>query len=52
LLLKDTEKYENIYIKLMNFCDHNFKHKVIFIDAPLCSKAKEKFKKHNWKVYL
>lgn len=51
LLLKDVEKYENIYVKLVQYFEHNFKHKVIFIDAPLCSKAKESFKKYTWKVW-
>jgi len=51
LLLKDVEKYENIFVKAVNYCEHNFKHKVLFVDAPICSKAKESFKKHSWKIY-
>ena len=51
LLMKDVHKFEEIYAKLTIFCGHNFKHKVIFIDAPLCSKAKEAFQKTKWKIY-
>ncbi len=51
VLLKDVEKYNAIYVKLVNLCDHNFKHKVLFIDAPLCSKAKAGFKNSGWKLY-
>ena len=51
LLMKDVHKFEEIYAKLTLYCEHNFKHKVIFIDAPLCSKAKEAFKTQGWKIY-
>ncbi|MCK4974872.1 MAG: hypothetical protein KAR81_06435 [Sulfurimonas sp.] len=50
LLMKDVHKFEEIYAKLSVFCGHNFKHKLIFIDAPLCSKAKEAFKQQGWKI--
>jgi len=50
LLMKDVHKFEEIYAKLRVFCDHNFKHKIIFIDAPLCSKAKLAFKEAGWKI--
>ncbi|OIP53108.1 MAG: hypothetical protein AUK54_09800 [Helicobacteraceae bacterium CG2_30_36_10] len=50
LLMKDVHKFEEIYAKLTLYCDHNFKHKVIFIDAPLCSKAKEAFTTQGWKI--
>ncbi|MBW6489522.1 hypothetical protein [Sulfurimonas sp.] len=51
LLMKDLHKFEEIYAKLTIFCGHNFKHKIIFIDAPLCSKAKDVFKQQGWKIY-
>jgi len=51
VLMKDVHKFEEIYAKLTIFFEHNFKHKVIFIDAPLCSKAKEAFKQQGWKIY-
>ncbi|MDQ1244786.1 MAG: hypothetical protein QG565_1126 [Campylobacterota bacterium] len=51
LLMKDVHKFEEIYAKLTIFCGHNFKHKIIFIDAPLCSKAKEAFMQQGWKIH-
>jgi hypothetical protein len=50
ILIKDVKKFEEIYMKLTLYCDHNFKHKIIFIDAPLCSKAKDAFKTAGWKI--
>jgi len=50
LLMKDVHKFEEIYAKLVLFFDHNFKHKIIFIDAPLCSKAKEALISQGWKI--
>ena len=50
ILMKDVRKMEEIYAKLSIFCDHNFKHKIIFIDAPLCSKAQKAFKEAGWKI--
>lgn len=51
LLMKDVHKFEEIHAKLSLFCGHNFKHKVLFIDAPLCSKARDAFKSQGWKIY-
>ncbi len=51
LLMKDVHKFEEIYAKMTLFCEHNFKHKLIFIDAPLCSKAKEAFTTQGWKIH-
>ena len=50
LLMKDVHKFEEIYAKLTLYCGHNFKYKILFIDAPLCSKAKEAFKTQGWKI--
>jgi len=50
VLMKDVHKMQEIYAKLVLYCEHNFKHKIIFIDAPLCSKAKAGFKEAGWKV--
>jgi len=50
LLMKDVHKFEEIYAKLTVLFGHNFKHKILFIDAPLCSKAKEAFKTQGWKI--
>jgi hypothetical protein len=51
LLMKDVHKFDEIFTKLSIYCEHNFKHKVLFIDAPLCSKAKEAFKTKGWRLY-
>lgn len=51
LLMKDVRKFQEIYEKLSVFCESNFKHKIIFIDAPLCSKAKEAFVAQGWKIF-
>ena len=50
LLMKDVHKFEEIYTKLVLFFEHNFKYKVIFVDAPLCSKAQKAFKEAGWKI--
>jgi len=50
LLMKDVHKFEEIYTKLVLFFEHNFKYKVIFLDAPLCSKAQKAFKEAGWKI--
>lgn len=51
VLTKDVAKFEEICMKLSAFCEHDFQYKVIFIDAPLCSKAKEVFKSQGWKIH-
>ncbi|MCF6329950.1 MAG: hypothetical protein L3I99_00190 [Sulfurimonas sp.] len=50
LLMKDVRKFEEIYTKLCIFSEHNYKHKILFVDAPLCSKAKAAFKECGWKI--
>jgi hypothetical protein len=50
VLMKDVHKMQEIYAKLTLFCEHNFKYKIIFIDAPLCSKAKAAFIEAGWKI--
>jgi len=52
LLMKDVKKFGEIYAKLVTFSDQNFKHKLIFIDAPICSKAKNAFKENGWKIKI
>jgi len=51
LLMKDVHKFQEIYAKLVIFSEHNYKHKVLLIDAPLCSKAQKAFKENGWKLY-
>jgi len=50
LLMKDIHKFEEIYAKLTLFCGHNFKYKIIFLDAPICSKAREALLFQGWKI--
>ncbi len=50
ILVKDVAKFEEIYKKLVLYSDHNYKYKVIFIDAPLCSKAKKGLQEVGWRV--
>ena len=50
ILMKDVHKFEEIYTKLTLYCEHNFKYKILFIDAPLCSKAEKAFKEARWKI--
>jgi len=50
ILMKDVHKFEEIYAKLVLFSEHNFKYKILFIDAPLCSKAAKAFKEAGWKI--
>ena len=52
ILLKDVAKFEEILKKLIIYSDHNYKYKTIYIEAPLCSKAKKAFKELGWKVYV
>ncbi len=51
VLMRDVHKFEEIYEKLTIYFEHNFKHKTLFIDAPICTKAKEALKAKGWKVY-
>ncbi|MFA6760676.1 MAG: hypothetical protein WCR69_06520 [Sulfuricurvum sp.] len=50
IFIKDVKKLEEIYSKLVIFADHNFKHKLIIIDSPLCYKAKDALLQALWKV--
>lgn len=51
VLQKDVEVFENIILKLQEHFHTTVNKKHIFIDSPLCSKAKAKFENNNWKVY-
>ncbi len=50
-LQKNAEEVEAIYQKTVQFCDHNFKFRHIFIQNGLCSKAKKLLLEKGWKVY-
>ena len=50
LLMKDVAKFEEIYQKLVTYSGHNYKYRILIIDAPLCSKAKKAFGDAKWKI--
>jgi len=50
LLMKDLVKFEEIVQKMALYRDHQFKGKVLILDAPLCSKARAAFIKAKWKI--
>jgi len=50
LLMKDVIKFEEIVQKMALYRDHQFKAKVLILDAPLCSKARAAFIKAKWKI--
>lgn len=50
--VKDIKKLDELLEKLMIFCDHGFKHKILFLRAPLCSKVKPLLKERGWSVKL
>ncbi|MCJ7765810.1 MAG: hypothetical protein MUP09_07715 [Thiovulaceae bacterium] len=50
LLMKDVLKFEEIYQKLVTYSGHNYKYKILIIDAPLCSKAQKAFRDASWKM--
>jgi len=50
LLMKDLAKFEEIVQKMALYRDHQFKGKVLILDAPMCSKAKTAFLKAKWKI--
>lgn len=50
LLMKDVVKMEEIIQKMAIYKDHQFKGKILMLNAPICSKAKEAFKKAKWKI--
>jgi len=49
-LRKDIQPLEELYERLIEFVDHNFKTKILVYDMPFCSKAKEELKKSGWRL--
>lgn len=49
-LQKNSDEIEEIYRKTVEFCGHNFKYKKIFINQPLCKKAKARLQENKWEV--
>jgi len=50
LLMKDLAKFEEIVHKMALYREHQFKGKILMLDAPLCSKARTAFIKAKWKI--
>ncbi len=50
ILTKHVKEIEEIFERLKDFRDHNFKKKIFIYNAPICSKAKEELKKTGWRV--
>ncbi|MEA3353090.1 MAG: hypothetical protein U9Q33_04645 [Campylobacterota bacterium] len=50
VLQKDIEIFEDIFKKLQKLKNISFLDKLIYIESPLCSKAKTKLQNLNWNV--
>jgi hypothetical protein len=50
VLLKDVSVLESIVDKMAIYADCHFNHKVLLIDAPLCSKAEAALQKLGWDI--
>jgi len=48
ILMKDVETFDTILRKFEHYAGHAFRHKVLILDAPLCSKAEAAFKERGW----
>ena len=48
-LRKNADALEMLYQKLVEVQDHNFKHKLLIFQMPLCSKAKALLKERGWR---
>ena len=49
-LQKDVEWLEEIFQKIVELKEHNFKKKIFIYDMPMCSKAQKKLKEERWKL--
>ena len=50
ILVKDVERFEDIYKRMVTFCQHSFHAKRLVLDAPLCSKAEKALKSLGWEI--
>ena len=48
--MKDLALFEEIVQKMALYREHQFRGKVLMLDAPICSKAREAFIKAKWKI--
>ena len=49
-LQKDVQDFEELFLKLLYLQGHNFKKKILILNAPLCSKAKVLLKEYRWRL--
>ena len=49
-LLKDAKRYEEIFTLLVRYSDHNYRYRVLYLKARLCSKASKYLKQQGWRV--
>ncbi|MFV0562553.1 hypothetical protein [Malaciobacter mytili] len=47
---KNAQELLELYEKLKEYKDHNFKYKELVITSPLCSKAKTFLQENDWRV--
>lgn len=47
---KNANDLLELYSKLVDFQEHNFKKKELLINSPLCSKAKKFLEENKWSV--
>lgn len=50
ILTKDIAKFEDMVIKMVNYCGHTFDAKKLIVDAPMCSKAIKAMKECGWEI--
>ena len=49
-LQKDVQNFEELFLRLVTVKGHNYKKKILILDAPLCSKAKLLLKEYKWRL--
>jgi len=50
ILQKDVQTFEKLIEQISTHVEHNFKFKIAYINAPLCSKAKALMIDKGWKI--
>jgi hypothetical protein len=51
VLQKDVDELENFVLEVTNV-GFKYKKKILVLNAPLCSKAKDKFKNLGWRIII
>ena len=49
-LQKDVQDFEELFLRLVELNSHNFKKKILILNAQLCSKAKLLLKEYKWRL--